>query len=189
MSNTWREIWPTSSSSRFSDGWMNKSTTTIAEELRRQGHQVSHETVRQRLEELDYSLQANRKNKEGLSPPQRDEQFRYINKQVKRFFAKGEPVISVDTKKKEKVGNFKNQGKTWRPKGKPKEVLSKDFPNLGHGTAVPYGAYDLERNEGFVNVGMSHDTAEFAVESLRRWWRLAGRRNYPNAKALLICAD
>jgi hypothetical protein len=169
--------------------WTNKSTTAIAAQLTRQGHPVSHETVRQRLRELDYSLQANRKNKEGLSPPERDEQFRYINRQVKRFLARGEPVISVDTKKKERVGNFKNAGKTWRPKGQPTEVNSHDFPHLGKGTAVPYGAYDLERNAGFVNVGMSGDTAEFAVESLRRWWKLDGRHHYPRAASLLICAD
>ncbi len=169
--------------------WTNKSTTAIAEELCRQGHQVSHETVRQRLVELDYSLQANRKNKEGLSPPERDEQFRYINKQVKRFLSMGEPVVSVDTKKKERVGNFKNAGKTWLPKGQPTEVLSKDFPHLGLGTAVPYGTYDQGRNEGFVNVGMSHDTAEFAVASVRRWWKLVGRRHYAKAKNLLVCAD
>lgn len=169
--------------------WTNKSTTAIAEELCRQGHEVSHETVRQRLQELDYSLQSNRKNKEGLSPPERDAQFRYINRKVAKFSAQGEPVISVDTKKKEKVGNFKNAGKTWLPKGQPKEVLVHDFPQLGQGSAVPYGTYDVGRNEGFVNVGVSSDTAEFAVESIRRWWRLIGRRHYCGSKALLICAD
>jgi len=169
--------------------WTNKSTTAIAAELCRQGHEVSHETVRQRLQELDYSLQSNRKNKEGLSPPERDAQFRYINRKVAKFSAQGEPVISVDTKKKEKVGNFKNAGKTWLPKGQPKEVLVHDFPQLGQGSAVPYGTYDVGRNEGFVNVGVSSDTAEFAVESIRRWWRLIGRRHYCGSKALLICAD
>lgn len=169
--------------------WTNKSTTAIAQELVRQGHAVSHETVRQRLLELDYSLQANRKNKDGLSPPERDAQFRYINRQVRRFLGRGEPVISVDTKKKERVGNFKNAGKTWRPKGQPREVESHDFPHLGRGTAIPRGTLDVERNEGFVNVGVSHDTAEFAVESVRRWWKLQGRRHYPKAKAVLICAD
>lgn len=169
--------------------WTNKSTTAIAAELTRQGHPVSHETVRQRLGELDYSLQANRKDKEGLSPPERDAQFRYINRQVKAFLARGEPVLSVDAKKKERVGNFKNAGKTWRPQGRPAQVNVYDFPHLGKGKAVPYGAYDVERNAGFVNVGMSGDTAEFAVESLRRWWRLDGRHHYPRAKALLISAD
>lgn len=169
--------------------WTNKSTTAIAQELVRQGHGVSHETVRQRLLELDYSLQANRKNKDGLSPPERDAQFRYINRQVRRFLGRGEPVIAVDTKKKERVGNFKNAGKTWRPKGQPREVESHDFPHLGQGTAIPRGTLDVERNEGFVNVGVSHDTAEFAVESVRRWWKLQGRHHYPKAKAVLICAD
>ena len=169
--------------------WTNKSTTAIAGELTRQGHPVSHETVRQRLGELGYSLQANLKNKEGLSPPERDAQFRYINRQVKGFLTRGEPVLSVDTKKKERVGNFKNAGKTWHLKGRPTEVNVYDFPRLGKGTAVPYGAYDVERNAGFVNVGISSDTAEFAVESLRRWWKLDGRHHYPQATALLICAD
>jgi len=108
---------------------------------------------------------------------------------VTKFFSRGDPVISVDSKKKEEVGNFKNPGKTWRPKGKPKEVNGHDFPDLGEGPAFPRGAYDVGRNEGFVNVGVSRDTAEFAVESLRRWWKLIGRRRYPKAKALLICAD
>jgi hypothetical protein len=169
--------------------WTSKSTGHLAEELTRQGHSVSDATVRRRLHELGYSLQANRKSKEGTSPPERDEQFRYINRQVRSFLSKGEPVISVDTKKKEKVGNFKNAGKTWRPQGHPQEVETYDFPDLGIGTAIPYGAYDVEHNEGFVNVGISHDTAEFAVESIRRWWRLAGRRHYPRAKCLLVCAD
>ena len=169
--------------------WTNKSTVTIAAELTRAGHAVGDSTVRRRLYELGYSLQANKKTKEGYSPPERDHQFRYISKQVKKFLSKGHPVISVDTKKKEKVGNFKNPGKTWRPKGRPTEVNGHDFPNLASGTAVPYGTYDVERNEGFVNVGVSRDTAEFAVESLRKWWRLQGRRHYPAASELLVCAD
>jgi len=169
--------------------WTNKSTTAIAAELTRQGHPVSHETVRQRLGELGYSLQVNRKDKEGLSPPERDAQFRYINRQVKAFLARGEPVLSVDAKTKERVGNFKNAGKTWCPQGRPAQVNVYDFPHLGKGKAVPYGAYDVERNAGFVNVGTSGDTAEFAVESLRRWWKLDGRHHYPRAKALLISAD
>jgi hypothetical protein len=169
--------------------WTNKSTTTIAEQLQKQGHPVSHETVRQRLIEMDYSLQANRKDKEGLSPPERDAQFGYINQQVKKFLRRGEPVISVDTKKKERVGEFKNPGKTWLPKGQPIKVQSHDFPHLGKGTAIPYGTYDVERNEGFVNVGISHDTAEFAVESVRRWWRWVGRRHYSGVGRVLICAD
>ena len=129
------------------------------------------------------------KTKEGSAPPGRDEQFRYINAQVKRFLKRGEPILSIDAKKKERVGAFKNAGRTWRPKGQPYHVNVYDYPSLSVGSAIPYGAYDVQRNEGFVNVGMSHDTAEFAVESLRRWWRLFGRRRYPRAKALLLCAD
>jgi len=169
--------------------WTNKSTTSIAEELTRQGHPSSDETVRRRLRELGYTMQANVKIKEGPSAVERDEQFRYINDQVKKFLACGEPVLSVDTKKKEQVGEFKNPGATWRPKGKPLAVNTSDYPNLGSGSAIPYGAYDVSRNEGFVNVGMTHDTAEFAVESLRRWWRMVGRRHYNAARALLLCAD
>jgi hypothetical protein len=170
--------------------WTNKSTSRIAQELTRQGHPVSDETVRRRLDELGYSLQGNAKNKEEEAPGHgRDAQFRYINAQVKKWLARGEPVVSVDTKKKERVGNFKNSGKTWRPKGQPVEVNVYDYPHLGLGTAIPYGAYDVQRNEGFVNVGMTHDTAEFAVQSLRQWWKLVGRRHYPQAKAVLVCAD
>ncbi len=169
--------------------WTNKSTTRIAEELTRQGHPASDDTVRRRLLEMDYSLQTNVKTKEGSSPADRDKQFRYINAQVRKFLARGEPVLSVDTKKKERVGEFKNPGRTWRPKGKPQEVNVYDYPDLGVGTAIPYGAYDVHRNQGFVNVGMTHDTAEFAVESLRRWWRLFGHRHYPATRALLLCAD
>ena len=169
--------------------WTNKSTARIAAELTRQGHRASDETVRRRLRELGYSLQANVKTLEGSSPPERDAQFRYINARVRQFLARGEPVLSVDTKKKERVGAFKNPGRTWRPQGTPQAVNMYDFPALGIGTAIPYGAYDAQRDEGFVNVGMTHDTAEFAVESLRRWWRLFGRKHYPRARALLVCAD
>jgi hypothetical protein len=170
--------------------WTNKSTASIAEELTKLGHPASDETVRRRLGELEYSLQANAKTREDVaSGVGRDEQFRYINQLVKRFLSRGEPILSVDTKKKERVGNFKNAGKTWLPKGRPREVNVYDYPELGIGTAIPYGAYDVKRNEGFVNVGMTHDTAEFAVESVRRWWRLFGRRHYAQAKKLLVCAD
>ena len=168
--------------------WTNKSTVRIADELTRLGHSVSDETVRRRLAEMGYSLQANAKNLEE-SGAGRDQQFRYINKQVKRFLSGKEPVLSIDAKKKERVGNFKNAGRTWRPKGQPIEVNVYDFPHLGVGPAIPYGAYDQQRNEGFVNVGISHDTAEFAVESVRRWWRWIGRRRYPQARRLLLCAD
>lgn len=169
--------------------WTNKSTARIAEELTRQGHPTSDETVRRRLRELGYSLQANVKTQEEGSGAGRDEQFRYLNGQVKKYRARGEPVLSIDAKKKERVGNFKNTGQTWRPKGEPLEVNVYDYPHLGEGPAIPYGAYDVRRNQGFVNVGMSHETAEFAVESLRRWWKLFGRRDYPRARGLLLCAD
>ena len=169
--------------------WTHKSTRTLAAEMARRGHAVSPNTVGRLLEELGYSLQVNAKSKEGRSSPERDAQFRYINAQVEKFQAEGNPVLSVDTKKKERVGEFKNAGRTYRPKGEPTEVNVYDFPDLGEGVAVPYGAYDVSRNRGFVNVGMSHDTAEFAVESLRWWWRRYGRRHYPDATAWLVCAD
>lgn len=169
--------------------WTSKSTEKIAAELTRKGHAVSGETVRRRLRELGYSLQQNVKSKEGSSPAGRDEQFRYINRLVKRHLRSGQPVLSVDTKKKERVGEFKNAGRTWRPKGSPTEVNVFDYPHLGEGPAIPYGAYDIGRNQGFVSVGMTKDTAEFAVEAIRRWWRSFGRRHYPKATALLICAD
>src|SRR6266700_2981549 len=139
--------------------WTSKSTERIAEELTRRGHPISADTVGRRLRELEYSLQANLKTKEGSAPPGRDEQFRYINAQVKRFLKRGEPILSIDAKKKERVGAFKNAGRTWRPKGQPYHVNVYDYPSLAVGTAIPYGAYDVQRNEGFVNVGMSHDTA------------------------------
>ena len=169
--------------------WTNKSTGRIAEELTRLGHPASDETVRRKLLELDYSLQANRKALDGRSPRERDAQFRYINRLVTQFLQRGNPVLSVDTKKKERVGNFKNPGRTWRPRRQPARVNIYDYPHLGEGPAIPYGAYDVGRNQGFVNVGISHDTAEFAVESLRRWWRLLGRRPYATASAVLLCAD
>jgi len=169
--------------------WTHKSTARIATELTRQGHPISDETVRRRLKELGYSLQANRKGYEGSSPATRDAQFQYLTSQVRQFLAEKAPVLSIDTKKKERVGEFKNSGRTWRPQGHPRVVNVYDFPSLSEGTAIPYGAYDVQRNRGFVNVGMTHDTAEFAVESLRRWWKLIGRRTYAKAPGVLLCAD
>jgi hypothetical protein len=169
--------------------WTHKSTARIATELTRQGHPMSDETVRRRLKELGYSLQANRKGSEGSSPATRDAQFQYLTTQVRQFLAVKAPVLSIDTKKKERVGEFKNPGRTWRPQGHPRVVNVYDFPSLSDGTAIPYGAYDVQRNRGFVNVGMTHDTAEFAVESLRRWWKLIGRRTYAKAPGVLLCAD
>jgi hypothetical protein len=169
--------------------WTSKSTRTMAEELTRLGHPVSWVTVGRCLDDMGYSLQANRKTKEGPQHASRDTQFRYINRQVKVLLGTGDPVISVDAKKKELVGPFKNAGRTWRPKGKPQEVNTKDFPSLAQGKALPYGVYDSGRNRAVVNVGVTHDTAEFAVESIRRWWKLDGRKTYPTARRLLICAD
>jgi hypothetical protein len=169
--------------------WTSKSTRTMASELTRLGHAVTWVTVARCLAEMGYSLQANRKTKEGPQHANRDAQFRYINRQVKAQLQTGDPVISVDAKKKELVGGFKNAGRTWRPKGKPQEVNTKDFPSLAEGKAFPYGVYDSGQNRAVVNVGVTHDTAEFAVESIRRWWKLDGRKTYPAAQRLLICAD
>jgi len=169
--------------------WTSKSTRTMAEELTRSGHPVTWVTVARCLNDMEYSLQANRKTKEGPQHANRDAQFRYINRQVKALLGAGDPVISVDAKKKELVGPFKNAGRTWRPKGKAQEVNTKDFPSLARGKALPYGVYDSGQNRAVVNVGVTHDTAEFAVESIRRWWKLDGRKTYPSARRLLICAD
>ena len=168
--------------------WTTRGTDAIAKLLTKRGHTVSADTVGRRLHEMEYSLQTNAKSKEGRQSPDRDAQFHEINRQVAAFLRRGEPVLSIDSKKRERVGNFKNAGRSWRAKGDPIKVLSKDFPDLGIGPAIPYGAYDVARNHGFVNVGMTHETGEFAVESLRRWWRLYGR-HYAGAKRLLLCAD
>jgi Rhodopirellula transposase DDE domain len=169
--------------------WTSKSTRTIAEELARDGHAVSNVTVARCLAGMGYTLQANVKTREGPQHPDRDAQFRYLNRQVKSFRRTGDPVISVDTKKKELVGAFQNGGRRWMPEGKPDEVSAYDFPSQAEGKAIPYGAYDIARNRAVVNVGVTHETAEFAVESIRRWWRMDGRRHYREAQRLLICAD
>ncbi len=170
--------------------WTNKSTRAMAEELERKGHDVSHVTVARRLGEMGYSLQANVKRLEGDQHPDRDKQFRYINKQVSKFMRSKDPVVSVDTKKKELIGAFENRGKTWRKKkGGGEPVLVHDFPSMAEGKAIPYGTYDVSRDEALVNVGITHETAEFAVESIRRWWRILGKKSYPMAKRLLVCAD
>jgi hypothetical protein len=169
--------------------WTSKSTRTIAEELERSGHSVSNVTVARCLAEMGYTLQANVKTREGPQHPDRDTQFRYLNRQVKSFRRTGDPVISVDTKKKELVGAFKNGGRRWMPQGKPDAVSVHDFPSQAEGKAIPYGAYDIARNRAVVNVGVTHETAEFAVESIRRWWHMDGRRHYRGAPRLLICAD
>lgn len=169
--------------------WTNKSTRTLAEELTRHGYAVSHVTVARCLREMDYSLQANVKTIEGTQHPDRDAQFRYLNAEVRRFVRRHDPVVSVDTKKKELVGSFENRGRRWHRVGHPQAVNVHDFPAKSVGKAIPYGTYDVARDEAVVNVGITHETAEFAVESIRRWWRLLGLKAYPEAQRLLICAD
>ena len=168
--------------------WTAKSVRRLAEELRAMGHQASHRLVADLLQESGYSLQANRKVREGPQHPDRDAQFRYINEQVRRFQRHTQPAVSVDTKKRELVGDFKNGGQEWRPKGAAEPVRN-DFIIPGQGKAIPYGVYDLHRNEGWVSIGIDHDTASFAVNAIRRWWKLMGRAAYANATTLLITAD
>ena len=169
--------------------WTNKSLHKIEKEIKKRGHNMSYRTIGRRLKEMGYSLQANKRTFEGSSHPERDEQFHYINDTVGEFVNKRQPVISVDTKKKELVGNFKNKGQVWTKKGQAKHVNAYDFLSFAKGKAVPYGAYDITLNKGFVNVGISYDTAEFAVESIRQWWKQLGKKHYPKAKELLITAD
>ncbi len=169
--------------------WTARSLRVLAAELGRQGHQVSADTVADLLHEEGFSLQGNAKALEGSQHPDRDGQFRYINEQVKDHLRAGDPVVSVDTKKKELVGEFRNGGREWRPAGEPARVSTHDFPDLDLGKAIPYGIYDVAANAGWVNVGTDHDTAAFAVESLRRWWHAQGAAAYPQARRLLITAD
>lgn len=169
--------------------WTCKSTRILAWELRDQRHQVSHEKVAQLLRTMGYSLQGNRKTEEGEDHPDRDAQFRHINRRVRRAMALGWPVISVDTKKKELIGNFANKGQQWRQKKHPEHVKGHDFPDPSVPRAYPYGIYDLEHNTGFVNIGTDHDTAAFAVASIRGWWKQEGQHLYPQAAQLLITAD
>jgi transposase len=169
--------------------WTCKSVRQLTAELTRMKHQVSHQVVADLLHALGYSLQANSKTKEGSSHPDRNAQFEHLNGKVKWCLGRRQPVISVDTKKKELVGNFKNNGQELRPKGNPELVGVHDFVDRELGRATPYGIYDLGRNSGWVSVGMDHDTAEFAVETIRRWWRSMGQPTYPQATRLLITAD
>ena len=169
--------------------WTCKSTRRLAEGLVKKGHRVSHQTVERLLRDLDYSLQANRKTREGSSHPDRNAQFEHIAGKVRSFQQRGQPVISVDTKKKELVGDFKNAGREWQPQGGPEQVRSRDFKDKKLGKVAPYGVYDLTVNEGWVSVGIDHDTAEFATESIRRWWQRMGSRAYPQAESLLVTAD
>ena len=169
--------------------WTCKSTTRLAQELSRQGHQVSQRTVCDLLARLNYSLQSLRKTREGANHPDRDAQFHYIAKMVRNFQRQRQPVVSVDTKKKEFIGDFKNAGKEWQPKGEPEHVRVHDFIDTELGKVAPYGVYDLTANQGWVSVGIDHDTAEFAVHSIKRWWLEMGRPLYKQAKRLLITAD
>lgn len=169
--------------------WTCKSTAQLAEELTRQNHSITDRTVAMLLKQSGYSLQANRKMREGSSHPDRNAQFEYINRQVMSFQKRQQPVVSVDTKKKELVGEFKNPGAEWQPKGQPEKVNVHDFPDKTLGKAIPYGVYDLACNEGWVSVGIDHDTAEFACASIQRWWTEMGSVRFPRASELLITAD
>jgi hypothetical protein len=169
--------------------WTCKSLSKLAESLGERGHRASGRKVGDLLRDLGYSLQANRKTKEGVSHPDRNAQFEHINAQALAFQQRGQPVISVDTKKKELVGDFQNRGREWQPKGQPELVQVHDFPSQARGKAIPYGVYDVGANEGWVSVGTDHDTAEFAVATMRRWWEQMGAPRYPDATELLIMAD
>jgi hypothetical protein len=169
--------------------WTCKSTTQLARELTRQGHPVSPSTVGRLLKASGYSLQSNRKTKEGGQHPDRNAQFEHINATVQSFQKRGQPVISVDTKRKELVGDFKNGGREWRPQGEPEEVRVHDFIDKKLGKAIPYGVYDVTQNEGWVSVGIDHDTARFAAEAIRRWWKKMGSKRHRHARELLITAD
>jgi Rhodopirellula transposase DDE domain len=169
--------------------WTCKSTRQLAAELVRRGHQVSHTTVAELLHALNYSLQATRKTKEGADHPDRDAQFSYINEQTRAFQQRGQPAISVDCKKKELVGDFANRGREWQPAGYPEQVRVHDFLDKQLGKAIPYGVYDVAANQGWVSVGIDHETAAFAVASIRHWWEQMGRPRYPSATELLITAD
>ncbi|MHB1463483.1 MAG: ISAzo13 family transposase [Desulfobacteria bacterium] len=169
--------------------WTCKSLRVLADQLQAMGHAISYPTVGTLLRQAGYSLQANQKAKEGARHPDRNAQFEHIYREVRRQQSAGQPVISVDTKKKELVGDFKNAGREWRPQGTPQRVRVHDFLLPAKGKAIPYGVYDLTRNAGWVSIGIDHDTAAFAVNSIRRWWRTMGRRAYPQARVLLITAD
>jgi len=169
--------------------WTCKSTRRLSEELQNRKIYVSHSSVRQVLYDMGYSLQANRKTREGTDHPDRNAQFEYINEQVKTFLHADQPVISVDTKKKENLGNFSNKGREWCPKKTPIETNMHDFPDEELGKAIPYGVYDIAKNEGWVSIGINHDTAQFAANSIRRWWTEMGQDRFPKAKRLLLTAD
>src|SRR3989454_1749904 len=169
--------------------WTCKSVRRLAAELTREGHRTSHRMVAALLQQLGYSLQANRKTIEGTRHPDRNAQFAHINARVRAYLRQGEPAISVDTKKKELVGNFKNAGREWRPRGQPRPVQVHDFVQPELGRAIPYGVYDLGANTGWVSVGIDHDTAAFAVASIRRWWQAPGRRGWGEGRRPMACPN
>ena len=169
--------------------WTCKSIRRLAEELKKRNIDVCPNVVRELLHEMGYSLQANRKTREGADHPDRNAQFEYINNQVQDFLNADQPAISVDTKKKENLGNYSNKGVEYRPQGKPRETKMHDFPDKELGKAIPYGVYDIAKNEGWVSIGINHDTAQFAANSIRRWWMEMGYQRFPQAKRLLITAD
>ena len=169
--------------------WTCKSTEKLASELKKQGYNISARTVANLLHDLDYSLQSNRKKEEGKQHPDRNAQFEFINKEVKKFQKRKQPVISVDAKKKENIGNYSNKGSEWNPKRKPTKTKTHDFPDKKLGKGIPYGVYEQTRNEGWVSVGIDHDTAYFATASIKRWWQVMGKAIYSNATELLITAD
>jgi len=169
--------------------WTAKSTRKLAAELKRQGYGIGDRKVAELLHQMGYSLQANAKTLKGKQHPDRNAQFEHVHARVKQFLEQGLPVISVDTKKKELVGNFRNRGQEWQPQGEPQKTLVHDFPDKELGKAIPYGIYDLGRNEGWVSLGIDHDTAEFAIDSILAWWKYMGSKAYPKATKLLIMAD
>jgi len=169
--------------------WTSKSTRHLAQELQRQGFRIGDRKVAQLLHQMGYSLQANVKTLEGKQHPDRNAQFEYVHAQTKKFLEQALPVISVDTKKKELVGNYSNRGQEWQPQGKPQKTLVHDFPDKELGKIIPYGIYDVGRNQGWVSVGIDHDTAEFAIDSILAWWKYMGSKTYSKATKLLIMAD
>jgi len=169
--------------------WVSKSLRNLSRELKKKGYDVSYDTVSNLLKDAGYSLQLNRKEREGKSVPDRNAQFEHISEQAKTFLREGQPVISVDTKKKELVGNYKNWGREYTRKGEPVEVNMHDFPDEKEGKVAPYGVYDLGKNKGWVGVGITSDTAEFAVNTIRDWWKKMGKKDYPKASKLMITAD
>lgn len=169
--------------------WTSKSTQKLAAELRRQGYRIGDRKVADLLHRMGYGQQANAKTLEGTQHPDRNAQFEYVHAQIKKFLEQGLPVISVDTKKKELVGNYSNRGQEWQPQGEPQKILVHDFPDKELGKAIPYGIYGLGCNEGWVSVGIDHDTAEFAIDRILAWWKYMGRKAYPKATKLLIVAD